>query len=140
MNNYGHLIDYPFGALTVRVVTGAAAGSETITLQTSATGIEEIILAAWAYHDDTGQSRALQWQIYDSINTTTAIMESMSVSDFVKLSLYKLSIVATRDENNWLIPVKADRQRYPQLVVPALTAAKKAYIHAVVLRRFGQAG
>ena len=139
MNNYSQLVDYPYGQIVARVIAGAAAGSETLSMQTSATGIEEIVLAAWAYHDDTGNSRALQWQFYDSIVSATAIWESMSVLDFVKVSCYKLSITATRDENAFQLPLKIDRQRYLQVVVPALTAAKKAYIHAVVLRRFGQA-
>lgn len=139
-NNYIHLLDYPAGALTVRVVTGTAGGNETLNLLTGTTGIEDIILAAWGYHDDTGVARAIQWRFYDAINTTTAMSESCSVLDYVKLSMYSISNVAGREEVAFLIPFKADNQRCPQLVVPALTAGKKGYIHAIVLRRYGQAG
>jgi hypothetical protein len=141
MENYSQVNDYPAGDLRVVVlsVTSAGGGSDTLSMQPDAQGKEDIILAAWAYHNDA-TARAMQWQIYDALNTTTAIMESSgAVAAYIKHSLYNIAAGLGRGGHQFSMPMKATRQVYPQCVFTSLDAGDIGYIHAIVLRRYGNA-
>ena len=141
MENYSQVNDYPVGdyLVIVKSVEGAGAGSKTISLQPTAQGIEDIIIACFAYHNDA-TARALQWQIYDATNTTTMILESSgAVAAYIKHSLFNVSAGLDRGRIHFSMPPKATRQVYPQVVFTDLDAGDFGYVHALVLRRYGLA-
>jgi len=141
MENYSQVNDYPAGDLRVLAleVTSAGGGTDTLSMQPDAQGKEDIIIAAWAYHNDA-TARVLQWQIYDALNAKTAIMEApAAIAAYLKYSLYNVAANAGRDAHQFALPMKATRQVYPQCVFTSLDAGDKGFIHAIVLRRYGLA-
>lgn len=141
MENYSQLNDYPAGELRVVVLSieGAGVGTKTLSMQPALQGVEDIIVAAWAYHNDA-TARVLQWQIYDATNTLTAIMEApAAIAGYLKYSLYNITANAGRTSHQFALPMKATRQVYPQCVFTDMDAGDFGFIHAIVLRRYGNA-
>lgn len=141
MHNYDQINDYPAGDYIVLnlSVAGAGAGTKTISMQPAAQGIEDIIIAAWAYHNDA-TARTIQWNVYDALHTTTATMESSgAVAAYIKHSLYNLAAGLNRGTHQFTLPLRATRQVYPQVNFVDLDAGDTGYIHAIVLRRYSNA-
>jgi hypothetical protein len=136
--NYDGLQDLgPPGELVVISKESAAAGNQTISLQTSAAGIQERIVWMCGLHDDNGAARNSYWVWYDSSLLLTVNRGAVSLTNY-----HHLSIAVANPTTSLINPdanplIKYDRFRYPSFTVEALAAGKKAYVRGLVYRLYG---
>jgi len=127
---------YLHGVLDYYLKTTGAAGTQYISIRPPTRDEEWLILQAWAYHDDNGAARAVQWSYTDARNSGHSLaFPSFTIANAINLSIYHLSDPTTTAPTSPRYPFKATYNLYPQITFTALGAGKYGYGRAVFIKR-----
>jgi len=121
---------HPAGLVRViSVSTTNADTSATVDLRPAA-GKRWIVIDAWAYHDDTGAARNINWQYYDG--TTTIEGNSTNKANALRVPIHYISALCSGRRG--IGPIVLSRDVYAQAKCSFATGETyKVYANALVL-------